>query len=519
MKIFTTILAETLSALVLFASIAPQLAYAQASCSNFSSASYAITNNGGNTNFSVGDTIETGLTLRARPGTSTGAADIVLVMDRTGSMGTPIEKIIAAKQALRDAVATIRDSGNPHIRVSLVVYNSSAQVLQSLTRNFSAVEVAIDSMTPEGRTSIGAGLLAAAGELNAHANPGVNKFIILASDGNQNTPPEIADGLAQISMDTTIYTVGIGKIGTGGEAALDEAVMSAIAAARGNQEMRYYSADAGNMTAVYQKIIDSIFNLLSLQDVSITFTRDNMRNVNFSSADPRETSYDATNGIIRWNNIGDVSTSMSNIVGINYSARRFGSNVVLNTNTLTAQYVISGMSCVETVPVNVLDVDIYPSEPPPIVNLVINPPTIYKEDTAVVNWTVTGTTESCVAANGSPGWAGDKDFPSGNQRVGPFVPPQSIDYSLQCFGPGGSSPVVTRTLTVTPPVDGVCGPARDVATRTEPLRANLCSVGTPSLVTKNNIAKQWEWSCRGVYKGESPFCSAPIKWKVLIWEF
>lgn len=503
---------------MLFVSVAPQLVSAQASCNNFSSASYTITNNGGNTNFSVGDTIETGLTLRARPGTSTGAADIVLVMDRTGSMGQPMDKIVAAKQALHDAVDTIRNSGNPYIRVSLVAYNTSARVLQSLTRDFAAVDIAIDSMRPEGYTSIGAGLMAAAGELNTHANPGVNKFIILASDGRHNTPPEIADGLAQVSMDTTIYTVGIGNIGTG-QNDLDEAVMSAIAAARGNQELRYYPADAGNMVAVYQRIIDSIFNLLSLQDVSIVFTRDNMRNVNFSSANPRETSYDSTNGIIRWSDIGDVSTSISNVVGINYSARRFGSDVRLNTSTLTARYVISGMSCTETVPVNILAVDIYPSEPPPAVNLVINPPTIYKEDTAVVSWTVTGTAESCVATNGSAGWEGDKNFPSGSQRVGPFVPPQSIDYSLQCFGPGGVSPVVTRTLTVTPPVDGVCGPATDVATRTEPLRANLCSVGTPSLVTKNNIARQWEWSCRGLYKGASPFCSAPIKWKVLIWEF
>jgi hypothetical protein len=162
------------------------------------------------------------------PGGSTQlrrAADTMLVMDRSGSMGGAFfgqTKIEAAKEALKAFVdQTQEDAGlaQPGDYVGLATYSSSATLDFSIANmtdgNKTAIKNAIDSFPAIGMTSIGSGMNIANQELLNNARPAeIPKFMVLATDGRQNTAPSpYQNNILQTAIDNdiVIFTVGIGS--------------------------------------------------------------------------------------------------------------------------------------------------------------------------------------------------------------------------------------------------------------------------------------------------------------------
>ncbi len=160
------------------------------------------------------------------PGGSTtlrDPADTMLVMDRSGSMsinwlGKP--KIDSAKDALKAFVdQTQEDGANPGDYVGLSTYSNSATLDFSIANmtngNKTAIKTAIDSLSAIGMTSVGSGMNIANQELLNNARPAeVPKFMVLATDGRQNTVPSpYQDDILQTAIDNdiVIFTVGIGS--------------------------------------------------------------------------------------------------------------------------------------------------------------------------------------------------------------------------------------------------------------------------------------------------------------------
>jgi hypothetical protein len=351
-----------LPALIL-SEIAPLGAYGAPSCNNFKNATYEITNNGGSPNFSPGRNVETTLTMTTNDtSNSMFDSDIVLVMDRSGSMDEPSDgwrgrrKIEIAKDALNAVVDIVAASSNPGTRVALVTYSSDATLDQTLTTNYNAVKVAINSMDAVGSTSIGGGLIAAAGALNEP--PGLRKrYIILASDGQHNTPPDIGAGIPLVPSDVTAYTVGIGSDA-------DVPALTSIASNVGTKNGLYFSSTGSDLVDTFKRITEEIMGSFTLENVRLNFTRDDVSHLTLLGSNPSYNMYDPLTNTMIWNNTGDITNGRSKSFIVNYSARRAGSSIPLNTDRLRASYTISGASCVESVPVNVLPVNIIDNPPP-----------------------------------------------------------------------------------------------------------------------------------------------------------
>jgi len=171
--------------------------------------------------------------------------DIVLIIDRSGSMGDPTNvplpptsggrfRIEWAKDAandLVDALAAGDDDLSPH-RLSVIAYDGGnaddgaafATVDLSLGAGSSAAaaHAGINGITPEGSTYIAPGLSAASGELAAFARPEALQVAILLSDGrnfaNPGEEPDTADRRdatvaavpALHALTDTVYAIGIG---------------------------------------------------------------------------------------------------------------------------------------------------------------------------------------------------------------------------------------------------------------------------------------------------------------------
>ena len=179
-------------------------------------------------------------------------ADIMLVMDRSGSMNSlwsspPVTKLSSAKNALKTFVdftkedAGLTDPGdyvglatyagsncisggvyniNACARLDLPIANMSDGVPAPEPNNKAALKSSIDSIAAGGATPIGAGLDMAIRELlntvepSSSSRAGVSKYIVLASDGLQNQPPspyELGILNTAISNGFVVFTVGIGN--------------------------------------------------------------------------------------------------------------------------------------------------------------------------------------------------------------------------------------------------------------------------------------------------------------------
>ncbi|HEX7168708.1 MAG TPA: vWA domain-containing protein [Acidimicrobiales bacterium] len=168
--------------------------------------------------------------LPSGPGDPPITRDVVLVLDRSGSMSelTPSgqTKMAAASQAVSLFVELIRAStGN---RLGMVSFSTQASAqpdfpLQDVTpaskASFLAPGGPLASLTAGGATSIGSGLQVGAGAFTAGANL---RSILLLTDGLQNTDPMIA------AVEGQLAGMEVNAVGFGSEANLNGALLTQL---------------------------------------------------------------------------------------------------------------------------------------------------------------------------------------------------------------------------------------------------------------------------------------------------
>jgi len=184
-------------------------------------------------------------TLTGRVETSKEGVAIQIVIDRSASMGAPmefdgrsLERIEVVKRVLRDFLLgdgkTLK--GRPDDLVGLIVFSGFADTLAPLVHNHDiVVDMAMSTQLapaalPEGGTAIGDGLALAAARLKSaeeqiqkRAKAGIppdfkikSKVIVLLTDGEHNRGEVLPEDAAAIAAEwgIKIYSIGIG--GTGG---------------------------------------------------------------------------------------------------------------------------------------------------------------------------------------------------------------------------------------------------------------------------------------------------------------
>jgi uncharacterized protein YegL len=140
--------------------------------------------------------------------------DIYLVLDVSGSMGNPLTKIADLQTAAVAFINTLNLSGTHNIRVGIVVYESNAVHLLSLTNDPNALIAAIQGLGPLGSTAMGDGIKLAVDHLVQEGNSSAYWVIVLMTDGQENNshnmqPIPAADFAVQNHV--VVHCIGFGS--------------------------------------------------------------------------------------------------------------------------------------------------------------------------------------------------------------------------------------------------------------------------------------------------------------------
>lgn len=189
------------------------------------------------------------IAIRERCDKQERSVDAVLVIDASTSMlegaGGGRTKLDAALAAARTFLDQLALAGKD--QAAIVAFNSSANVMQALTHDRTALEAALGAITPATQTCLVCAV--EAGEAALGTDPGDlrTRTMILLTDGRSNPrPAQEAVDAARRAKDRglIIFTVGIG-------AELDVDALRQIAS---SDEYFFQSADAADLERIYLEI-------------------------------------------------------------------------------------------------------------------------------------------------------------------------------------------------------------------------------------------------------------------------
>jgi len=221
----------------------------------------------------LGEETEVTLSVGGNCSASRRASDIVLTIDRSGSMLG--EKIVAARDSARAFVEAIDFS---EARVAVVAFNQEALVEQPLTGNPANVLAAIDSLVAGGGTDIASAVDASRRELTGpRRRAGADSVIVLMTDGGSAEAPAVRSAELAKLEGARIFTIGFG-------AGANEALLGRLASAPADY---YFAPGASELTAIYRLIAERIEAAVLFRTLAVTDeVPANMRYVDASSVPP-----------------------------------------------------------------------------------------------------------------------------------------------------------------------------------------------------------------------------------------
>lgn len=171
-----------------------------------------------------------------------GKVDVMQVLDRSGSMtGFTSDLSVDSKiDVLKTAASHFIEMMDPEAgkQLGLVQFNQDVvdfpaefdTSLQELTVDQAThLLEAVDTITADGRTSIGDGLALADSELTAASLPDHDRVVLLVTDGKENEPDWIAD----IKPDLVDHEIAVYALGLGYGSGIDEAKLAELVDATG----------------------------------------------------------------------------------------------------------------------------------------------------------------------------------------------------------------------------------------------------------------------------------------------
>lgn len=140
------------------------------------------------------------------------SGDVMLVLDRSGSIGTAMTEL---KTASKSFVDILNPDGGIWMGQSSFATDGTLDTL--LTGNKTTIKAGIDALSSLGWTNMYEGLHLAKGELDAHGRPAIADYMILVTDGVPNwptSPDPVArafnEAAAAKAAGVTIFVFGIG---------------------------------------------------------------------------------------------------------------------------------------------------------------------------------------------------------------------------------------------------------------------------------------------------------------------
>ena len=170
-------------------------------------------------------------------------ANICVVVDRSGSMdGSPLQNL---KNALDEFIRSAQ-SDTP---ISLVAFESSAQLLSELTTDKASLLTTVAGLNTTGGTDITSGIRMGTQALEPAAG---SRVMLLMTDGQSDIDFSAVDEAA--AMGITIHTIGFGSV--------NDTLLEQIAQATGGQYVRAdSSSELSNIYASLQQIIGNVITV------------------------------------------------------------------------------------------------------------------------------------------------------------------------------------------------------------------------------------------------------------------
>ena len=179
-----------------------------------------------------------------------GYADVMLIIDRSGSMNWPATKIRDAKNAAKLFVDYMRDGDKAGV-VSFSSYARYDYHLTTLTPEVkTAIKNKIGQISAWGMTAMGRGLRYGLNDLVNYGDPTHSWAMVMMSDGYHNTGEHPNNVLPAIkSQNIRVYTIGLGP-------SVDKDLLEHIATETGGKY--YYSPTSAQLQEIYNDIVGKI---------------------------------------------------------------------------------------------------------------------------------------------------------------------------------------------------------------------------------------------------------------------
>jgi YVTN family beta-propeller protein len=205
----------------------------------------------------LGDEVTVALEVGGDCPSSAPQADILLAIDRSGSMneGQKITDTRKAAAAFIDAIDLERD------RVGIVAFNNGGEVVQPLTNDRAAAKAVIAGLQALGGTNIANAFEVAAGELfGPRGRPATQPVIILLTDGRDREPENaLRAGEAAKARGARVFTIGFGDV--------DPMVMVLSAT---TPEEFFYAPDSATLGDIYTTIARRITANVLARSMTVT---------------------------------------------------------------------------------------------------------------------------------------------------------------------------------------------------------------------------------------------------------
>ncbi len=181
--------------------------------------------------------------------------NVAIVIDNSGSMSG--KKIAQARKAAITAVNRLQDADI----VSVVLYNSSAQVLVPATRATDRAEIIrkIESVAASGSTALFAGVSKGAAEVRKFLDGESVNRVILLSDGKANVGPKSPRELERLGASLVKEGISVSTLGLGLN--YNEDLMSGLASAGSGNHI--FIEEADDLIAVFNSEFNDLMSVVA----------------------------------------------------------------------------------------------------------------------------------------------------------------------------------------------------------------------------------------------------------------
>jgi Mg-chelatase subunit ChlD len=170
------------------------------------------------------------------------------MLDRDASGAVKLDAAVAAARTFLGLLALDASAPATGDQAAVLAFNADAAVLQTLTADRSALDVALGRIAPSQQTCLACAVEAADAELaSPRHRPGTAAVVVLLTDGRANPRPAseaVAAAEAAKRRGVTFFTIALGDD-------VDADALAAIAAPGGRFER---SADGAGLEGIYRQV-------------------------------------------------------------------------------------------------------------------------------------------------------------------------------------------------------------------------------------------------------------------------